>query len=128
MEIRYRTETSTDPETGETTTEEVPYEYFILNIKLKNKPISELAPGLLTPEQLEMFRVYLETSGNKPLIFGGGSPDGNPSEDLSGVQLVNGMILSRLVDTFSSRILYPMLLLSGNHSIAAVLSWEEGLH
>ena len=90
VEIRYRTETSTDPETGETTTEEVPYEYFILNIKLENKPISELAPGLLTPEQLEMFRVYLETSGNKPLIFGGGSPDGNPSEDLSGVQLVNG--------------------------------------
>ena len=38
------------------------------------------------------------------------------------------VILSRLVDTFSSRILYPMLLLSGNHSIAAVLSWEEGLH
>ena len=90
VEIRYRTETSTDLDTGETTTEEVPYEYFILNIKLENKPISELAPGLLTPEQLEMFRVYLETSGNKPLIFGGGSPDGNPSEDLSGVQLVNG--------------------------------------
>ncbi|NDO71826.1 CHAP domain-containing protein [Schaedlerella arabinosiphila] len=90
VEIRYRTETSTDPDTGETTTEEVPYEYFILNIKLENKPISELAPGLLTPEQLEMFRVYLETSGNKPLIFGGGSPDGNPSEDLSWVQLVNG--------------------------------------
>lgn len=38
------------------------------------------------------------------------------------------MILSRLVDTFSSRILYLMLLLSGNHSIAAVLSWEEDLH
>ena len=38
------------------------------------------------------------------------------------------LILSRLVDTFSSRILYPMLLLSGNHSIAAVLSWEEDLH
>ena len=90
VEIRYRTETSTDPDTGEITTEEVPYEYFILNIKLENKPISELAPGLLIPEQLEMFRVYLETSGNKPLIFGGGSPDGNPSEDLSGVQLVNG--------------------------------------
>ena len=30
---------------------------------------------LLTAEQLEMYRVYLETSGNKPLIFGGGSPD-----------------------------------------------------
>ena len=32
----------------------------------------------------------------------------------------HSLILSRLVDTFSSRILYPMLLLSGNHSIAVV--------
>ena len=39
-----------------------------------------------------------------------------------------GLILSRLVDTFFSRVLYPMLLLSENHSIAAVLSWEEDLH
>ena len=90
VEIRYRTETSTDPETGETTPEEVPYEYYILNVKLTNKPISELAEELLTPQQLEMFHVYLETSGNKPLIFGGGSPDGSPSEDLSGVEFVNG--------------------------------------
>ena len=90
VEIRYRTETSTDPETGKTTTEEVPYEYYILNVKLTNKPISELAEELLTPQQLEMFHVYLETSGNKPLIFGGGSPDGSPSEDLSGVEFVNG--------------------------------------
>ena len=90
VEIRYRTETSTDPETGETTTEEVPYEYYILNVKLPNKLISELAEELLTPQQLEMFHVYLETSGNKPLIFGGGSPDGSPSEDLSGVEFVNG--------------------------------------
>ena len=89
-EIRYRTETSTDPETGETTTEEVPYEYHILNVKLTNKPISEITEELLTPQQLEMYRVYLETSGNKPLIFGGGSPDMGASEDLSGVQLVNG--------------------------------------
>ena len=90
VEIRYRTETSTDPETGETTTEEVPDGYYILNVKLTNKPISELAEELLTPQQLEMFHVYLETSGNKPLIFGGGSPDGSPSEDLSGVEFVNG--------------------------------------
>ena len=73
-----------------TLTEEVPYEYYILNVKLTNKPISELAEELLTPQQLEMFHVYLETSGNKPLIFGGGSPDGSPSEDLSGVEFVNG--------------------------------------
>ena len=90
VEIRYRTETSTDPETGETTTEEIPYEYFILNVKLTNKPISSIAEELLTPEQFEMFKVYLETSGNKPLIFGGGSPDTSASEDLSGVHFVNG--------------------------------------
>lgn len=90
VEVRYRTETSTDPVTGETTTEEVPYNYYILNVSLTNTPISTLAPSLLTPEQLDMFRVYLETSGNKPLVFGGGSPDGSPSEDLSGVHFVNG--------------------------------------
>ena len=90
VEVRYRTETSTDPVTGETTTEEVPYNYYILNVSLTNTPISTLAPSLLTSEQLDMFRVYLETSGNKPLVFGGGSPDGSPSEDLSGVHFVNG--------------------------------------
>ena len=90
VEVRYRTETSTDPVTGETTTEQVPYNYYILNVSLTNTPISSFAPSLLTAEQLDMFRVYLETSGNKPLIFGGGSPDGSPSEDLSGVHFVNG--------------------------------------
>ena len=58
MEIRYRTETSTDPETGETTSEEVPYEYYILNVKLTSKPISAVASELLTPEQMEMYQVY----------------------------------------------------------------------
>ena len=102
IEVRHRTETRTgtrtvtDPETGETSTEtyeyevDVAYNYYILNVKLTNKPVSEIAEELLTPEQLEMYRVYLETSGNKPLIFGGGSPDTGASEDLSGVQLVNG--------------------------------------
>ena len=102
IEVRHRTETRTgtrtvtDPETGETSTEtyeyevDVAYNYYILNVKLTNKPIDSFVSGLLTPEQLEMYRVYLETSGNKPLIFGGGSPDTGASEDLSGVQLVNG--------------------------------------
>ncbi len=49
VEIRYRTETSTDPETGETTTEEVPYEYYILNVKLTNKPISAVCVGASHP-------------------------------------------------------------------------------
>ena len=90
VEIRYRTETSTDPETGETTSEEVPYEYYILNVKLTSKPISAVASELLTPEQMEMYQVYRQTMGNKPLLFGGGSPDTSGSEDLSGVQFVNG--------------------------------------
>ena len=90
VEIRYRTETSTDPETGETTTEQVPYEYYILHVPLTNRDITTIAPEVLTAEQLQMFRVYLETSGNKPLLFGGGSADTSASEDLSGVQFVNG--------------------------------------
>ena len=76
--------------TGETTTEEVPYEYYILNVKLTSKPISSVASELLTPEQLEMYQVYRQTLGNKPLIFGGGSPDTSNSEDLTGVVFVNG--------------------------------------
>lgn len=90
VEIRYRTETSTDPETGETTTEQVPYEYYILHVSLTNRDITTIAPEVLTAEQLQMFRVYLETNGNKPLLFGGGSADTSASEDLSGVQFVNG--------------------------------------
>ena len=102
VETRYRTETrtgtttSTDPETGEVTTEEyeyeveVPYEYYILNVKLTSKPISSVASELLTPEQLEMYQVYRSTLGNKPLIFGGGSADTSDSESLTGVQFVNG--------------------------------------
>ena len=90
VEIRYRTETSTDPETRETTTEQVPYEYYILHVSLTNRDITTIAPEVLTAEQLQMFRVYLETSGNKPLLFGGGSADTSASEDLSGVQFVNG--------------------------------------
>ena len=90
VEIRYRTETSTDPETGETTSEEVPYEYYILNVKLASKPISAVVSELLTTEQMKMYQVYRQTMGNKPLLFGGGSPDTSGSEDLSGVQFING--------------------------------------
>ena len=90
IEVRYRTETHTDPDTGETTKEEVPYNYYILHVKLKTTPLSDIAREILNEEQLKMYRVYLETSGNKPLVFGGGSPDGSASEDLSGVHFVNG--------------------------------------
>ena len=91
IEVRYRTETHTDPDTGETTKEEVPYNYYILHVRLKTKPLSDIAKEILNEEHLKMYRVYLETSGNKPLVFGGGSPDGSASEDLSGVHFVDGI-------------------------------------
>ena len=89
VEVRYRTETRTDSE-GNSYTVEVPYNYYILNVTLTSKPISSVASELLTPEQLEMYQVYRQTLGNKPLIFGGGSADTSDSESLAGVEFVNG--------------------------------------
>ena len=97
VEVRYREETHTETYTDEdgnthteTVTEQVPYDYYILNVKLTNTPLSSFLPQQLSEEQRQMYAVYLETSGNKPLIFGGGSPDTSPSTDLSGVHFVNG--------------------------------------
>ncbi len=89
VEVRYRTETRTDIEGNEYDVE-VPYNYYILNVTLTSKPISSVASELLTPDQLEMYQVYRQTLGNKPLIFGGGSADTSDSESLAGVEFVNG--------------------------------------
>lgn len=89
VEVRYRTETRTDSEDNEYDVE-VPYNYYILNVTLTSKPISSVASELLTPDQLEMYQVYRQTLGNKPLIFGGGSADTSDSESLAGVEFVNG--------------------------------------
>ena len=89
VEVRYRTETRTDSEGNEYDVE-VPYNYYILNVTLTSKPISSVALELLTPDQLEMYQVYRQTLGNKPLIFGGGSSDTSDSESLAGVEFVNG--------------------------------------
>ena len=97
VEVRYRTETRTDTWTDEdgnshsdTYTVEVPYNYYILNVEQKSQSIGAFAPGLLNADQLELYNLYRLTSGNRPLIFGGGSPNGNPSEDISGVHFVDG--------------------------------------
>ena len=78
VQVRYRTETRTDTWTDEdgnthsdTYTVEVPYDYYILHITLKNKDISILAANNLTDEQYKMFGVYMETQGNKPYLFEG---------------------------------------------------------
>ena len=82
-EIQIRTYTDEDGDEHE-------YEYRILHVTLTSRSIASLAPELLTPEQMEMYQVYRQTMGNKPLLFGGGSPDTSGSEDLSGVQFING--------------------------------------
>lgn len=82
-EIQIRTYTDEDGDEHE-------YEYRILHVTLESRPISALASEILTEDQLEMYQVYRATLGNKPLIFGGGSPDMGNSEDLTGVEFVNG--------------------------------------
>ena len=82
-EVEIRTYTDEDGDEHE-------YEYRILHVTLESRPISALVSEILTEDQLEMYQVYRATLGNKPLIFGGGSPDMGNSEDLTGVEFVNG--------------------------------------
>ncbi len=74
-------------------------------------------PSLYTVE-MRIRAEYVEWLGQKE------NPDGKGWAAGAGygakIITILNVILSRLVDTFSSRILYPMLLLSGNHSIAVV--------
>jgi cell wall-associated NlpC family hydrolase len=77
-EVRYRTETYTDTWTDEdgnshssTYTVQVPYNYYILNVTLTNRSLGDVALNNLTPEQAEMYAVYMETKGNKPELFEG---------------------------------------------------------
>lgn len=89
VEVRYRTETRTDSE-GNSYTVRVPYNYYILNVTLENKSIHTIANEVLNSEQLTHYNTLLQTQGNKPLLFGGGSTDGTPSTNLSGVEFVDG--------------------------------------
>ena len=78
IQVRYKTETRTRTWTDDegnthtdTYTVEVPYNYYILHVTLKNKDISILASNNLTDKQYEMFGVYMETQGNKDYLFEG---------------------------------------------------------
>ena len=71
VEICTRTTSSTDPETGETTTEEEDYEYYILKVKLRNKGLnSVISNSGLSEDDMERYRILLQTRGNRPDIFG----------------------------------------------------------
>ncbi len=81
VEVRYRTETReasypvTDPETGQTHLEyytyevEVPYDYYIMNVKLVNFDLSHLPVYIMTEEELELYAGYMETLGNREDLF-----------------------------------------------------------
>ena len=69
VETHYRTETSTDPETGETTTEQVPYDYYICTVTLENFNLSHVPVYIMGEEQLSMYAVYMSTLGNRPDLF-----------------------------------------------------------
>lgn len=90
VETRTVTETVTDPVTGETTTQQVERPWRVLCVTLENTPISSLASQLLSQDQLDIYQVYRATLGNKPLVFGGGSPNTSDSESLTGVEFING--------------------------------------
>lgn len=67
-EIRYRTETHIDPDTGEETEEEVPYEWHILNVKLTATPLANLVVQRMSAEQKEICEILLQTKGNRQYV------------------------------------------------------------
>ena len=86
VETRYKIVTLTgyqevvDPETGKTTLEpytyeaQVPYQYYILNITLTNRSITEVAyDSGLSDEDLERYEILVETYGNRRDLFEDGS-------------------------------------------------------
>ena len=81
VEVRYRQETRTgttsytDPETGETITEEYEYEvtvaynYYILNVALENFNLSHVPVYIMGEDTLSMYAVYMSALGNRPDLF-----------------------------------------------------------
>ena len=70
VEVRYRTETRTDSE-GNDYDVEVPYNYYILNVKLTNKGLGAvIRDSGLTTEQADRYDVLMTTSGNRSELFG----------------------------------------------------------
>ena len=64
-ETRYRTETRTDSE-GNPYTVEVPYTYYICNVKLENFDLSHLPVYIMGEDQMSLYAVYMHTLGNRP--------------------------------------------------------------
>ena len=74
IEIRTRTVTSFNPITGRVTSHTERYEYKILNILLKNKGFDTVARKNMNQKQTGRYDAYNMTYGNRPELFGAGSP------------------------------------------------------
>ena len=75
VEIRTREveHSSTDPETGEedTWTETEEYEYYILNVTLKNNGLGKMIMEAgLTEDEMSRYAVLMQTYGNRKEVFG----------------------------------------------------------
>ena len=75
VEIRTREveHSSTDPETGEedTWTETEEYEYYILNVNLKNNGLGKVIMETgLTEDEMSRYAVLMQTYGNRKEVFG----------------------------------------------------------
>ena len=57
-----------DPETGETTEVEVPYEWKILNVELDAAPMANLIVARMTEDQKEICEILLQTKGNRQYV------------------------------------------------------------
>ena len=69
VEVRYRTETRTGPNGPYTV--QVPYNYYICTVTLKNEVLSHLSVYMMGQEQLSRYSLYLSSLGNRPDLFPG---------------------------------------------------------
>ena len=86
VEVRYRTETHTDSE-GNDYEVEVPYNYYICYVTLKNKNLSHLPVYLLSEDQMSRYAIYMATLGNRPDLFPGSEYIGKYTETPEGYEV-----------------------------------------
>ena len=106
VEIRYRTEmdTWTDEDgTTHTDTYEVPYEYYILHVRLQNKTLPVVVNSLLDAEQKEISDITLELKGTKPYLWddiytGGGSYDPGSNYTIPGEALSDPAFAALIIE------------------------------
>ena len=72
VETRYRTETDTwtdEDGNSHTDTYQVPYDYYICTVTLKNFNLSHVPVYVMGEDQLSRYAIYMATLGNRPDLF-----------------------------------------------------------